>query len=144
MSELEADFDEEITERKPRRARKRSEERSVVFYLTENGNPKKIGNFPESFIGTPLERRIPIFAQEIFGQKIYGMAEMKADIRKANGVFEKSFDFSISEPEKQTIAEADAPDLPEENEGDFEFETGEQSLMTMQLQIENRNLRIEI
>lgn len=134
MSETETEFDEEVIERKPRKPRKKSDERQVVFYLLENGNSRKVGSFPESFIGSPLERRIPIFAQEMYGQKFYGVAEMKADIRKSNGLFENSFDFSISETEeKPKVLEVETETFDNEPE-EFSFERNVEQMNVVEVE----------
>lgn len=96
MNDEETDFDESAGEKKPRKARKRNEDRRVFVYRTIEGRPKELGAFPETTIGTPLERRLPVFLKELFGEGDYRM-----EIRKPNGHFERAFDVSIAtDPER--------------------------------------------
>ncbi len=151
MNNTETELDEETTEKKPRRPRKRNAERDVVYYLIEGDNSKKLGQFPESVVGTPLERRIPIFAQEMFGKIFYGIAQIKADIRKANGAFEKTMNFSIAtEPERketgrQNIVEDEPEDFEDESE-EYEFQSNAGQMKTVEVEnllLKERLKRIE-
>ena len=111
MTDVETEFDENTSEKKPRRTRKRNEERRVFVYRMIDGKPKEQGAFPETAIGSPLERRLPNFLKELFGEGDY-----RTEIRKPNGHFERALDFSIAtEPARQNIIEFE----PEE---DFEEE----------------------
>ena len=116
MTDEETDFDESTSEKKPRRTRKRNEERRVFIYRTIDGRPKELGAFPETTIGTPLERRLPVFLKELFGEGDYRM-----EIRKPNGHFERAFDVSIAtEPERAEIGRQNVVEF--EPEEDFEQE----------------------
>ncbi len=140
---MENDFDES-TAKKPRKARKRNTQRKANFYLIEGGNSREVGQFPESTIGTPLERKIPPFAQEMFGRMVNDITKMKADIRKPNGAYDITLDFTINpEPEpsrveiqKENIIEIE-PELEDEIIGEpdeIEFEA-DQNINALQLQL---------
>lgn len=122
MTDIETELDESAGERKPRKSRKRNEERRIFLYRMIDGNPKEQGAFPETAIGTPLERRLPVFAKELFGK-----GEYRAEIRKPNGHFERAFDFSIAtepdraEKEKQNVVEIEPEEFDDELE-DFSFD----------------------
>lgn len=117
MTDTETDFNEETDEKKPRRTRKRNEERRVFVYRMIDGKPKEQGAFPETVIGTPLERRSPVFLRELFGEGDYRM-----EIRKPNGHFERAFDISIAaeadraDRERQNIIEVEPEEFDDEAE----------------------------
>jgi hypothetical protein len=122
MSNTETDFDDSASETKPRKTRKRNEERRVFYYQTINGKPKELGSFPETAIGTLSERNIITFAKDFFRE-----GDIRAEIRKSNGHFERSFDFSIAETEKpnQTIIDVEPEEFDDAPE-DFSFDTSDQ------------------
>ncbi len=139
MSDVETDFDGDTSEKKPRRTRRRNEERRVFVYRMIDGKPKEQGAFPETAIGTPLERRLPTFLKELFGE-----GEYRTEIRKPNGHFERAFDFSIAtepqraERERENIVETDLEDFDEEPE-DYPL-TGNAGQMNA-VEVENLLLR---
>jgi hypothetical protein len=141
MSNVENDFDESTPEKKPRKARKRNTQRKANFYLIEGSNSREVGQFPESTIGTPLERKIPPFAQDMFGRMVNDITRMKADIRKPNGAFDTSLDFTINpepsraEIEKQNVIEIE-PELEDQIDepDEIEFEA-DQNINALQLQL---------
>ena len=92
MNEADAINDRDDSEPKRRKPRKRSEDRRVFVYRVIEGKPKEQGSFPEATIGSPIERRLPMFLREFFGAGDY-----KVETRKATGHFEQSFDFSIAD-----------------------------------------------
>ncbi len=116
MNDVETEFEEVATAQKPRRPRKRKEESRAWIYRKVDNELKEQGNFPESVIGEPLEKRLPMFLKEFFGQGDY-----RAEIRNARGHFARAFDFSIA-----TDFEETAKSVPmiendsEEEETDFE------------------------
>ena len=137
MSDLETDFDEGTSEKKPRRTRKRNEERRVFVYRMIDGKPKEQGAFPETAIGTPLERRVPMFLKELFGEGDYRM-----EIRKPNGHFERAFDVSIAtEPDRaaesarQNVIEFEPEEDFEEEQEDFAFAENDGQTNALQLQL---------
>lgn len=117
MSDTETEFDEEVSEKKPRKSRKRNAERRIFVYRTIDGQQKELGAFPETAIGTPMERRLPMFLKELFGGDDY-----RIEIRKSNGHFERAFDVSIAtEPERtengrQIVIEPEADEFDDETE----------------------------
>lgn len=127
MTDEETEFDDEIREKRPRQVRKRNEVRRVFIHRMIDGKPNEQGSFPETAIGTPLERRLPTFIKELFGN-----GEFKAEVRKPNGHFERSFDCSIAETERQDVIEVE-PEI-EEIEDEFEFQDNE-NLNALQLKL---------
>ena len=118
MTDVETDFDESASEKKPRKSRKRNEERDIFVYQIIDGKAKKQGSFPETVIGAPLERRLPMFLKDFFGE-----GEFRTDIRKPNGQFETSFDFSIAtEPER---ADRERENIIDDEQEDFDDEPEE-------------------
>lgn len=110
-------------ERKPRKARKRTEERRLYVYRMLDGKPKEQGSFPESTIGSPFERRLPMFLKDFFGPGDY-----KVETRKSNGHFEQSFDFTIgtleAEPDDRGALNTENVDYEfDERHEHFGFET---------------------
>jgi hypothetical protein len=131
MTDTETNFDDAASETKPRKSRKRSDERRVFFYEVINGKPKELGAFPETAIGTLSERSIASFAKDFFRE-----GDIRAEVRKANGHFERAFDFSIAETEKpsQEIIEVEPEefdDAPEE----FSFDNNAELSHPLQLQL---------
>lgn len=135
MNDTETNFDEAASETKPRKSRKRNDERRVFYYQTINGKPKELGSFPETAIGTLSERNITMFAKDFFRE-----GEIRAEIRKSNGHFERSFDFSIAETEKpsQTAIEIDPEEYEIEPE-EFSFDANEGQMN--KLEVENLILK---
>jgi hypothetical protein len=132
MDNTETDFDEAASETKPRKTRKRNDERRVFYYQITNGKPKELGSFPETAIGTLSERNITMFAKDFFRE-----GEIRAEIRKSNGHFERSFDFSIAETEKPNQnAIENEPEFEEveTDEAEFSFNESEQT-NTLQFQL---------
>lgn len=130
MTNVETDAEPETSETKARKPRKRNDERRIFVYRMIDGKPRELGSFPETSIGSPLERRLPVFLRELFGA-----GEYKAEIRKPNGHFERSIDFSIAEDEKPSRIEYE-PELEndfDEPEEEVAFET-DQNTNALQLQ----------
>ena len=120
MNDIETNLEPETTPRKPRNSRKRNEERRVFVYRMLDGKPKEQGAFPEAAIGSPLERRLPMFLREMFG-----VGEYRAEIRKASGHYVDKIDVSIAtetERENQNIIEVEPEEFDDEPE-EFEFQT---------------------
>ena len=91
MNNIDTDLDAEETDTRPRRTRQPKADRKVCVSRIVNGKPKEYGSFPESVVGEPLERRLLPFLTEMNAPA----GDYKIDIRKPNGHFERSFDFSI-------------------------------------------------
>lgn len=136
MTDVETNEGADASEAKARKPRKRNDERRIFVYRMIDGKPRELGSFPETSIGSPLERRLPVFLRDFFGD-----GEYKAEIRKPNGHFERSIDFSIAEDEKPSRIEFE-PELGEgeinESE-DFQFD-GENRQMNA-LEVENLLLK---
>lgn len=131
MTDTEADFDAAASETKPRKPRKRNDERRVFYYQVTNGKPKELGAFPESAIGTLSERNLTMFAKDVFRE-----GELRAEIRKPNGHFERAFDFSIAETEKPSPAIMEAePEEYEISPEDFSFENNAELSHPLQFQL---------
>ena len=96
MNDNELIIDVEDAGPRPQKPRKRADDRRVFVYRMIDGKPKEQGSFPETTIGAPLERRLPMFLREMFGT-----GEYKVETRKPNGHFERSFDFSINDDQAQ-------------------------------------------
>ena len=112
MNDADAINDRDESEPKRRKPRKRSEDRRVYVYRVADGKPKEQGSFPETTIGSPIERRLPTFLRDFFGPGDY-----KVETRKATGHFEQSFDFSIAD---EFEAGSDAPTIDIDAE-EYEF-----------------------
>jgi hypothetical protein len=139
MTDTETDFDDAPSETKPRKSRKRNEERRVFYYQTINGKPKELGSFPETAIGTLSERNIISFAKDFFRE-----GDIRAEIRKSNGHFERSFDFSIAETEKpiQTIIDIEPEEFEDDAPEEFSFEASDQTnALQLQLLIEKEKTK---
>ncbi len=146
MTDTETNVDESAGEKKPRKPRKRNEERRVFVYRMIDGNPKEQGAFPETVIGTPLERRSPVFLRELFGEGNY-----RLEIRKPNGHFERAFDISIAteadraDRERQNIVEAEPEEFDDEpEEFSFDGNAGQMSAIEVEnLLLKERLKRLE-
>lgn len=144
MNDVETDAEPETSEIKARKPRKRNDERRIFLYRMIDGKPRELGSFPETSIGSPLERRLPVFLRELFGD-----GEYKAEIRKPNGHFERSIDFSIAEDEKPSRIEFEPEpenDFDEPEEVEFE---NDQNINALQLQLmiereKNKRLSSEV
>jgi hypothetical protein len=139
MTDTETDFDDAPSETKPRKSRKRNEERRVFYYQTINGKPKELGAFPETAIGTITERNIISFAKDFWRE-----GDIRAEIRKPNGHFERSFDFSIAETEKpsQAIIEVEPEEFEDDAPEEFSFDNSDQtSALQLQLLIEKEKTK---
>lgn len=146
MSDKETDLDEETSERKPRKSRKRNVEKRVFVYRMISGTPKEQGSFPETSIGTPFERRLPMFVKELFGEGDY-----RIETRKPNGHFERAFDISISteteKPEnaRQIVLNIDDEDFDDESENlSFDNQNGQMNSVEVEnLFLKDRLKRLE-
>ena len=146
MSNTETDFDEEVSEKKPRKSRKRNVERRVFVYRMISGTPKEQGSFPEISIGTPFERRLPMFVKELFGEGDY-----RIETRKPNGHFERAFDISIApeteKPEngRQIVLNIDDEDFDDEPENlAFDNQNGQMNSVEVEnLLLKERLKRLE-
>jgi organic radical activating enzyme len=94
---------------KPKRARQPNKEKDVLVYL-KNGTvkPKKVGTFPASTIGEPLEQRLPEFIRNF-----YKSGDFRVELHGAKGLFEDFFEFSF------------ADNTPERNPNLIEIEPGD-------------------
>lgn len=144
MNDVETDADAETSETKARKPRKRNDERRIFVYRMIDGKPRELGSFPETSIGSPLERRLPVFLRELFGD-----GEYKAEIRKPNGHFERSIDFSIAEDEKPSRIEFE-PEIENDFDEPEEIEVEiDQNINALQLQLmiereKNKRLSSEV
>jgi hypothetical protein len=125
MNDDELIIDVEDAGPRPQRSRKRTDDRRVFVYRMVDGKPKEQGSFPETTIGAPLERRLPMFLREMFGTGDY-----KVETRKPNGHFERSFDFSLTDlqdpqPIHQTIENEAIYAGLEHTEAQFETSNGQ-------------------
>jgi hypothetical protein len=121
MNDVETDFDEGTSEKKPRRTRKRSEEGRIFVYRTVDGKPVELGAFPETAIapvGKPLERCAAAFVKEF-----YGAGDYRFEKRKPNEHFERAFDVSIAtEPDRAETARQNIVEFEPEEDFDEEPE----------------------
>jgi hypothetical protein len=146
MNDVETNLDAGMTKAKTtRKPRKRNDERRIFVYRMDDGKPRELGSFPETSIGSPAERRLPAFLHELFGD-----GEYKAEIRKPNGHFERSIDFSIAEDEKpqrmefEPEIEADFDNEPEEIEVEIDPNTNALQLQLMIEREKNKRLSSEV
>jgi hypothetical protein len=129
MNPQELIIDADETDDRPRKQRKKAEDRRVFVYRVVDGKPKEQGSFPETTIGAPLERRLPMFLRDVFGA-----GEYMVQPRKHNGQFEQTFDFTIAEtseprsPIQPPAVESEAETVREgPRELSFEQNTGQMS-----------------
>lgn len=92
MTEEEPKTNGDGTKVRPRRSREPKADRKVFVYRLTDGKPREYGSFPESVVGEPLERRLLPFLEE----RNAGAGDYKIEIRKPNGRFERSYDFTIA------------------------------------------------
>ncbi len=118
MNDRDTISDAEEAETRPRKPRQPKAERKVFVYRLIDGKPKEQGSFPEAVIGDPLERRLPTFLKEMFGAGDY-----KTELRKTNGHYERSFDFSIvdTESEPERIIDVEPETDNDEAEPDYDI-----------------------
>lgn len=139
MTEQDMNVEEAATTR-PRRSRQPKAERRIFVYRLIDGKPKEQGSFPEAVIGEPLERRLPTFLKEMFGT-----GDFKVEIRKPNGHFERSYDFSIAaeiEPEQERIIDIEPEEFDDEPDDlSFPENTGQMSAVEVENMLLKERLR---
>lgn len=135
MSSNDAENDAEGTVGKPRRSRVSKSDRRVYVYRMANGKPKEQGSFPEAVIGEPLERRLLPFLQEMN----FSPGDYKIEIRKSNGHFEKSFEYSLADPEPQReeVIDIEPEDFDVESEPPLVFREQENDGQRNAAEVEN-------
>jgi hypothetical protein len=137
MTDTETDFDDAASETKPRKSRKRNASRKVTYYQMINGDPKELGTFPETTIGTLSQRNIISFAKDF---PLEG--DIRTQIKEPNGRYGPAFDFSIAGTEKPSQTTIDIE--PEEFEDDLEENELENNGDLLKLHFENRSLKKDI
>lgn len=114
MNEQETMTDPEIDAPKPRKGRTQKADRKVFVYRMADGKPKEFGSFPEAVVGEPLERRLLPFLKELN----VDAGDYKIEIRKPNGHFERSLEFSIADSDAghERIIDVDPEEFDDEPE----------------------------
>ncbi len=134
MSNIETDLDEESNQKKPRKPRKRNQERKIFITRVVDGREQSLADVYEKVIGIPVERRLPNYLRETFGEGDYF-----AQPRRPNGSYEPNrMNFSIRNTEKQNIVEIEPEDYDDEPEdSSFDAKDGQMS----QTEVENLLLK---
>lgn len=129
--------------KKPKQTRRKNEDRRIRYSI-ENGTGrlKEVGTFPESSIGSPIERRIPIYAREMH----FPFGDYLAEIRNSKGHYESTVKFTLADdsPEIETARQTIEVE-PEADEPDFGFQSGDDlELRFFLIQQENERLKADL